>query len=169
MEHLKQRTPITDTVSTDFDLTNPVVLLHRLDLGQHTLLLMSDGSITLLAHDEQMPSLADNRLRLDSDETYRLFVSLHEQFKPHRTGEAEPSEPASSYEPLDALEGLQARIEGETPSIVPLRIVHRPSQSLLAVKDARLGNLCTAFGSEADYEQYCSLFHHHNRGGQHGS
>ena len=35
----------------------------------------------LLANDEQTPYLADNALHLDSDETYRLFISLHEQFK----------------------------------------------------------------------------------------
>ncbi|HEY6406255.1 MAG TPA: hypothetical protein VIY29_02185 [Ktedonobacteraceae bacterium] len=56
-------------------------ILHELDLGQHTLFLMSDGSIDLLAHDEQTPYLADNGLSLDSDETYRLFISLQEQFK----------------------------------------------------------------------------------------
>lgn len=58
-----------------------VAILHELDLGQHTLFLMSDGSIDLLANDEQTPYLADNELRLDSDETYRLFISLQEQFK----------------------------------------------------------------------------------------
>jgi hypothetical protein len=58
-----------------------VSLLQELDLGWHTLLLMSDGSIDLLANDEQTPYLAENGLHLDSDETYRLFISLHEQFK----------------------------------------------------------------------------------------
>ena len=58
-----------------------MAILHELDLGQHTLFLMSDGSIDLLANDEQTPYLADNGLRLDSDETYRLFISLQEQFK----------------------------------------------------------------------------------------
>jgi len=57
-----------------------VSILHELDLGQHILFLMSDGSIDLFANDEQTPYLSDNRLRLDSDETYRLFISLHEQF-----------------------------------------------------------------------------------------
>jgi hypothetical protein len=56
-------------------------ILHELDLGQHTLFIMSDGSIDLLANDEQTPYLADNGLSLDSDETYRLFISLQEQFK----------------------------------------------------------------------------------------
>ena len=59
-------------------------ILHELDLGQHTLLMMSNGSIDLLAHDEQTPSLADNGMSLDGDETYRLFISLQEQFKHRR-------------------------------------------------------------------------------------
>ena len=58
-----------------------VSILHELDLGQHTLFIMSDGSIDLLANDEQTPYLADNGLRLDGDETYRLFISLQEQFQ----------------------------------------------------------------------------------------
>ncbi len=65
-------------------LHETVSILHELDLGQHTLVIMSDGSIDLLANDEQPPSLADNGLRLDSDETYRLFVSLQEEFKQQR-------------------------------------------------------------------------------------
>ncbi|HLG62202.1 MAG TPA: hypothetical protein VKY19_09740 [Ktedonosporobacter sp.] len=35
----------------------------------------------LLANDEHTPYLADNGLRLDSVEVYRLFISLQEQFK----------------------------------------------------------------------------------------
>ena len=58
-----------------------IAILHELDLGWHTLFLLSDGSMDLLANDEQTPYLAENALHLDSDETYRLFVSLHEQFK----------------------------------------------------------------------------------------
>ena len=58
-----------------------VSVLHELDLGQHTLLIMSNGGIDLLANDEHTPYLADNGLHLDSEETYRLFISLHEQFK----------------------------------------------------------------------------------------
>ena len=58
-----------------------VAILQELDLGCHTLFLLSDGSIDLLANDEQTPYLAENALHLDSDETYRLFLSLHEQFK----------------------------------------------------------------------------------------
>ncbi len=59
-------------------------ILHELDLGQHILFIMSDGSIDLLANDEQTPYLADNGMSLDSDETYRLFISLQEQFKQTR-------------------------------------------------------------------------------------
>jgi hypothetical protein len=58
-----------------------VSILHELDLGQHTLFIVSDGSIDLLANDEQTPYLADNGMSLTSDEAYRLFVSLQEQFK----------------------------------------------------------------------------------------
>ena len=58
-----------------------VSILQELDLGCHTLFLMSDGSMDLLANDEQTPYLAENALHLDSEETYRLFISLHEQFK----------------------------------------------------------------------------------------
>jgi hypothetical protein len=65
------------------DYQESVSILHELDLGLHTLLLMSDGSIDLFANEEQTPDLAANGLHLDSDETYRLFISLHEQFK-HR-------------------------------------------------------------------------------------
>ncbi len=53
----------------------------QLDLGQHTLFIMGDGSIDLLANDEQTSYLADNGVNLDCDETYRLFISLREQFK----------------------------------------------------------------------------------------
>ena len=56
-------------------------ILEELDLGCHTLFLLSDGSIDLLANDEQTPYLAENMLHLDSDETYRLFISLHERYK----------------------------------------------------------------------------------------
>lgn len=57
-------------------------LLHELDLGLHTLLIRSDGSIDLLAHEKPQPSsLPSPVLRLNSDETYRLFISLHEQFR----------------------------------------------------------------------------------------
>jgi hypothetical protein len=66
-----------------------VSLLHELDLGHHTLLLMNDGSSDLLAHDEQTPYRAVvSRVCLDSEETYRLFVSLQEQFFSQRKEEA---------------------------------------------------------------------------------
>ena len=59
-------------------------ILHELDLGRHTLFLMSDGSSDLLANDEQTPYLADNGISLDKDETYQLFISLQRQFKRNR-------------------------------------------------------------------------------------
>ena len=58
-----------------------LAILEELDLGCHTLFLLSDGSIDLLANDSETPYLAENALHLDSNETYRLFISLHEQFK----------------------------------------------------------------------------------------
>lgn len=58
----------------------PVSVQHELDLGQHTLFLLSDGSVDLLANDAETPYLADNSLHLDSAEAYRLFVSLQAQF-----------------------------------------------------------------------------------------
>ena len=58
-----------------------VAPLQELDLGCHTLFLMSDGSMDLLANDSETPYVAENMLHLDSDETYLLFISLHEQFK----------------------------------------------------------------------------------------
>jgi hypothetical protein len=56
-------------------------ILHELDLGGHILVLLSDGSIELVASEKQTPSFAETGLHLDSDETYRLFISLYEQFK----------------------------------------------------------------------------------------
>ena len=61
-----------------------VAILQEFDLGWHTLFLMGDGSIDLLANDSETPYLAENALHLDSDETYRLFISLHERFKQQR-------------------------------------------------------------------------------------
>lgn len=58
-----------------------VSILDELDLGLHTLVLLSDGSIDLVVNEELMPALAETGLRLDSEETYRLFISLREQFK----------------------------------------------------------------------------------------
>jgi len=57
-----------------------VSILHELDLGQHTLFMMSYGSMDLLTNDGQTLSLVENGLHLESDETYRLFVCLQEQF-----------------------------------------------------------------------------------------
>jgi hypothetical protein len=70
-----------------------VSILEELDLGWHTLLLMSDGSMDLLANDEQTPYLAENALHLDSDETYRLFLSLHEQFKQQQRNSSHAHKP----------------------------------------------------------------------------
>ena len=61
-----------------------VSILPELDLGQHTLFLRSDGGMNLLVNDERTPYLADNGMYLDSDETYRLFISLHEEFVKER-------------------------------------------------------------------------------------
>lgn len=58
-----------------------LAILQELDLGWHTLLLLSDGSLELIANQEQAPDLTHAGLQLDRDETYRLFLSLHEQFK----------------------------------------------------------------------------------------
>lgn len=66
-----------------------VAILQELDLGWHTLFLLSDGSMDVLANDEQTPYLAENALHLDSDETYRLFISLHERFKQQNAGRDE--------------------------------------------------------------------------------
>jgi hypothetical protein len=69
-----------------------VSILHELDLGQHTLFLLSNGCIDLLVNDEQTPYLADNGISLDSDETYRLLISLQEQFKQKGSGNADQQE-----------------------------------------------------------------------------
>jgi hypothetical protein len=58
-----------------------VSILHELDLGFHPLFLMSDGSIDLLANDEQTSSLAENAMSLDGDEVYRLLICLQEQLQ----------------------------------------------------------------------------------------
>ena len=61
------------------DTSQPMVL-HELDLGRHTLFVMSDHSIDLLdlANENY---LAGNGIQLDREETYRLFISLQEVFK----------------------------------------------------------------------------------------
>jgi hypothetical protein len=58
-----------------------VSILQELDLGQHMLCIMSNGSIDLLVNDEQTPSLAENRISLTHEETYRLYTSLHTHFQ----------------------------------------------------------------------------------------
>ncbi|MGH2497279.1 MAG: hypothetical protein ACRDIV_21475 [Ktedonobacteraceae bacterium] len=58
-----------------------VSILYELDLGRHTLCIISDGSIDLVVTKEQTTDLAETGLHLDTNETYRLFISLHEQFK----------------------------------------------------------------------------------------
>lgn len=62
-------------------LPSPTLLLHELNLGQHTLLLLSDGSIEVFATTGPTPALSSNSIQLDREETYRLFISLHEQFR----------------------------------------------------------------------------------------
>ena len=63
-----------------------VALLHELDVGEHTLLIMDDGSIEVLVQDEQG---SYNGIRLESDETYRLFLSLQEQFRGEQQARAQ--------------------------------------------------------------------------------
>jgi hypothetical protein len=59
--------------------TTPV--LHTLHLGQHTLVILEDNSIDLFEQGSGASGQAENGLHLESDETYRLFISLWEQFK----------------------------------------------------------------------------------------
>ena len=58
-----------------------LAVLQELDLGCHTLVLLSDGSLELIANQEQAPDRTHASLQLDREETYRLFLSLHEQFQ----------------------------------------------------------------------------------------
>ena len=67
---------VTPTIARE----NSVTVLHEIDLGAHHLFIMSDQSIDLLA-DENAPYVADNVLSLDTEETYRLLISLQEVFK----------------------------------------------------------------------------------------
>ena len=60
-----------------------IAILQELDLGCHILLLLSDGSMELIANQVSSPDLTHTGLQLDRYETYRLFISLHEQFKQH--------------------------------------------------------------------------------------
>lgn len=61
-------------------IAQEVAVIHEIDLGQHTLFIYADGSIDLLANDEQSYH-ADNLMSLDENETYRLFVSLRELYQ----------------------------------------------------------------------------------------
>jgi hypothetical protein len=78
-------------------------ILHELNLGHHILFMLRNGSIDLFAYDEQLPALAESGIRLDSDETYRLFISLREQFQPGRDGSSSTGEKGqpSSQPPMD--------------------------------------------------------------------
>jgi hypothetical protein len=60
---------------------NAAPVLHTLRLGQHTLVILEDNSIDLFEQRCEAPDQAENGLHLDSEETYRLFISLWEQFK----------------------------------------------------------------------------------------
>lgn len=57
-------------------------IVHELNLGEHTLIIMSDNSIDLMdLSGEPWSYLAHNGLHLTSDEAYHLYVSLHEVYK----------------------------------------------------------------------------------------
>lgn len=55
-------------------------VLREINLGAHSLFVMSDQSIDLLA-DEDTPYVADTVLSLDASEAYRLMICLQEVFK----------------------------------------------------------------------------------------
>ncbi len=55
-----------------------ISILQELDLGHHHLFILSDGSIAMFAHSASTPARG---IHLDSEETYRLFISLHHQFQ----------------------------------------------------------------------------------------
>lgn len=59
-----------------------ITIVRETNLGQHVLFLMSDDSIDLMRlPDEPQSYLADNVLRLSSEEAYLLFISLQEMYK----------------------------------------------------------------------------------------
>lgn len=58
-----------------------ITILQELNLGKHTLFIMQDRSIDIVDFESSAAYLADNGIRLDGHETYRLFISLHELFK----------------------------------------------------------------------------------------
>ena len=74
---MRESEPVVPTTARE----STVTVLHEIDLGAHHLFIMSDQSIDLLADEEQAPSVADNVISLDADETYRLLISLQEVFK----------------------------------------------------------------------------------------
>jgi len=65
-------------------------ILHELELGQHTLFILQDHSVDIVDFEGAAPYLADNGIHLDSDETYRLFITLSELFKLVQRHDAEP-------------------------------------------------------------------------------
>jgi hypothetical protein len=60
---------------------NTVPVQHTLRLGQHTLVILADNSIDLFEQHGAAPDQVGDSLHLDREETYRLFISLWEQFK----------------------------------------------------------------------------------------
>ena len=54
----------------------------EVNLGEHTLILKSDNSLELF-------TTAGDGMDLDSDEAYRLYISLHAQFQPPAPSEEE--------------------------------------------------------------------------------
>jgi hypothetical protein len=73
---LLESEPMATMASRDVQVT----VLHEIDLGAHSLFVMSDQSIDLIAHEGTL-HVADNMLSLDACETYRLLISLQEVFK----------------------------------------------------------------------------------------
>jgi hypothetical protein len=51
-------------------------IVQEIVLGQHTLFIYADNSIDLVDFELRGPYLADNTVKLDPDETYKLCVSL---------------------------------------------------------------------------------------------
>lgn len=58
-----------------------VTVRREINLGQHCLFLLSDQSIDLMCNVQQTSCIADNVLRLDNCEAYRLMISLQEMFQ----------------------------------------------------------------------------------------
>lgn len=67
--------------------TTPIVVEHELDLGEHSLILMSDGSADLIDNEPDSATyVADNAIILSSDELYKLYVSLHAVYQSKCSG-----------------------------------------------------------------------------------